>query len=158
MSKDYAITFGSDPRVNTGLTPTFIIFNVLATGQTLTPPAITEPRAGSGCYYFSYGPTLAVYFQVDGGSSIAASDRYANGVLDPIQVVDQRIGTTDDSFGSTSVDPSTVFGYLKRGQEDAEGNAEFIKATGVWTVSSRGSSQVLFVKTLTNTSSEATKS
>lgn len=156
--KDYAVTFGSDPRTNSGLSPTFIIFDVLATGQTLPPPGITETLAGSGAYYFSYGPTLAVYFQIDGGSSIASTDRYANGVLDPIQVVDQRIGTTNDSFGSTSVDPSTVFGYLKRGQEDAEGNAQFIKATGVWTVSSRGSSQILFVKTLTNDASESTKS
>jgi len=158
MSKDYGIVFGSDPRVNTGLTPTFILFYNLATGATLIPPGITEIIAGSGCYRFSYGPTIATYFECDGGSSLASSDRYATGILDPIQIIDQRIGTSNDSFGTDVVDPDTLFGFAKRGQEDAEGNAEFIKATGVWTVSSRGSSQVLFIKTLTNDASEANKS
>ena len=157
MAKDYWATFGSDPTVNSGLAPTFIIFTNTS-GATLTPPAITEPLAGSGYYYFSYGPTLSTAFLLDGGGALASADRYVQGVLDPIQAVDQALGSTVSSFGSTSVDPGTAIGYLKRIQEFLEGNAEFNKTTGEWEIYSRGSSTLLRVKTLANSVGEVTKS
>ena len=58
------------------------------------------------------------------------------------------IGTTASSYGSTSIDPSTVFGYLKRLQEWNEGNSTFDKSTSLWDVFSRGSSTLLAEKTL----------
>lgn len=157
MAKDYAGVFTSDPRTSTGLTPTFILFYIIANGQTLTPPGITETFAGSGAYYFSYGPTLAIYFQIDGGSGLAASERYLTGVLDPLQVVDQRIGTIDDTFGTTMSDPTTLFGYAKRALEFWEGNAIFTKASGLWRIFSRGSSTLLREKNLTNNTTSAEK-
>lgn len=155
--KTYYLKFGSgDPASFTGLTPTLVIFS--AGGLTaVTAPGVTETPAGSGFYRFDYGPTLSTLFKADGGAALASGDRYIVGVLDPIQVVDERIGTTADSFGSTATDPTTLLGFAKRNQEIQEGDAAFAKSTGVWSISSRGSSTLLREKTLTNNATSATK-
>ncbi len=67
------------------------------------------------------------------------------------------IGTTGDSFGSTSVDPTTLFGFLKRSQEFWEGNQTYTKATGLLDFYSRGSSTLLVEKTIADTASSTTK-
>lgn len=158
MAKQYVMKFGSlNASRYTGLTPTFTVF--YAGGLTaVAPPGITETPVGSGLYNFSYDPTMMIEFEVDAGSSVTSSDRYITDVLDPIQAVDQKVGFTTDSFGSTSVDPSTLMGFAKRALEDAEGNAVFNKTTGIWDIYSRGSSTLLREKQLTNTVSTATKS
>lgn len=155
--KTYWLTFGSgDPRNNTGLSPTFALF-FDANGLTAAPPGITEIMAGSGFYRFEYGPTLGMAFIADGGAALSASDRYVKGALDPIQAVDEKVGTVADSFGSTLTDPSTVLGYLRRSLEFNEGDAIYTKATGTWQIFSRGSSTLLRQKTLANNNSTATK-
>lgn len=157
MPKDYFLAFGSNPSTNTGLTPTFIVF-ATATGQTLTPPAITEAISGTGVYTFSYGSTASIFFGVDGGSGLAATDRYIYNRVDPVDAVDQVLGSTLSSFGSTLVDPVTVMGLLKRNQEFNEGDAIVDKSAQTWSISSRGASTLLRVKNLTNTSTQSTKS
>jgi hypothetical protein len=156
--KSYYLKFGTGDPVNyTGLSPTFSIFS--ASGVTaITAPGITETPAGSGLYSFTYGPTTSILFKCDGGAALSGSDRYIVGTLDPIQAVDEKVGTSTDSIGSTATDPSTVLGYLRRSQEFLEGNATFTKSTGVWQVYSRGSSQLLMQKSLTNTTTAAGKS
>lgn len=67
------------------------------------------------------------------------------------------IGSTTSSFGSTSVDPADMLGYLRRAQEVWEGNAQFGKSTGSWQMWSRGSSTLLRVKTMSNDSVGVTK-
>lgn len=67
------------------------------------------------------------------------------------------LGDTSSSFGSTSIDPTTVFGFLKRAQEMAEGNQTYTKATGLLDFYSRGSSTLLREKTVSDTSSNTTK-
>lgn len=157
MAKDYWIRFGSqDPRTYTGLTPTFVIFQN-ASGSNITAPGLTEIAVGSGFYKFAYAVTTQVLFLCDAGVSVTASDRYITGILDPIAVVDQKVGALDDSFGSTSVDPTTIFGEVRRLIELLEGNAIYNKSTTIWSIYSRGSSTLLREKTLTNTSSSATK-
>lgn len=158
MPKQYYLVFGSGDSANfTGLSPTFTIFSINGVSS-LAAPGITESPVGSGLYGFQYGPTLSIIFKADGGAGLATGDRYIYGVLDPIQSVDERLGYNSDSFGSTGADPSTVFGYAKRQQELIEGNAVFNKSTGVWDMYSRGSSTLLREKTLTNTTTQATKS
>lgn len=158
MAKNYYLKFGSgDPASFSGLSPTFTIFS--ATGiSALVAPGVTETPAGSGLYGFIYEPTQSIIFKADGGAGLSSGDRYITGVLDPIQAVDERVGTTSDSYGSTSVDPTTVMGFAKRQQEIQEGNAVFNKSTGVWDIYSRGSSTLLREKTLTNTTTQAAKS
>lgn len=157
--KTYWALFGDgNPATNTGLTPTFILFAGIDGTTLLAAPGITEIPTGSGWYRFQYAPTFSINFTIDGGAGLATVDRYVRGVLDPIQAVDERLGVPEDSFGSTTTDPSTVFGYAKRNLEWLEGDANFDKSTGTWTVSSRGASTILRVKTLTNTVTEADKS
>lgn len=157
-NKTYWVTFGSGNGASfSGLTPTMILFQT-ENGGTLAPPGITERIAGTGAYQFSYdSATMAIFFRVDGGASVVASNRYIEGVLDPLAYIDQKLGYTTDSFGSTSIDPTTMYGYLKRLQEFLEGNAVYNKTSGVWSVSTRGSSTLIATKTLTNTTAQATK-
>ncbi len=68
-----------------------------------------------------------------------------------------RMGSTLSSFGSTSVDPGDLFGYLKRNQEFLEGNQQFNKTSGAWDISTRGGT-LLIEKTLSNSSTTVTKS
>lgn len=142
----------------TGLTPTLTIFATRG-GSLLAAPGITESPAGTGLYSFQYatGITQSIVYEVDGGSNLSATDRYRYGALDPQLAVDEKLGHTSDSFGSTSADPSTVIGYLKRAQEWLEGNATYVKSTGKWQVSSRGSSTLLQEKSLANNTTQATK-
>ena len=133
-----------------------VVFNT-AGGTAIAAPSITEPGVSTGFYLFSYGPTASISFLVDGGSALADTDRYVQGVLDPIQVVDERVGTLTDSIGSTTTDPGSVFAYLKRNQEVSEGNATFSKTTGVWSLYSRGSSTLLREKSLANTTTAVNK-
>lgn len=157
MAKTYYLKFGSgDPRSYTGLSPTLVIFQSIG-GTAITGPTISEVSSGSGIYKFTYGPTASISFLADGGSSLANSDRYISGALDPIQAVDEVVGTTSDSYGSTSSDPSTLMGYSKRMQEFTEGDANFNKSTGLWSIYSRGSSTLLRTKTLSNNTTEAEK-
>lgn len=157
MAKTFFLKFGSgNPATYTGLSPTLTIFSAYGSSA-LAAPGITETPVSSGLYSFSYEPLSSIAFVCDGGSALSSADRYITGVLDPIQAVDERAGTTSDSFGSTGTDPTTILGYLKRIQELLEGNATFTKSTGVWNIYSRGSSTLLREKTLTNTVSAANK-
>lgn len=157
MAKDYWLTFGTqDPRTYTGLAPTFVIFQN-SSGSAIVGPTISEPGTATGFYKFTYSVTTQITFLADGGAAVATSDRYVKGILDPIAVVDQKVGASDDSFGSTSVDPTTMYGLMRRIDEWLEGNASYNKTSTVWSVYSRGSSTLLREKTLTNSSSTATK-
>lgn len=156
-NKDYWLRFGSgDSRTNTGLSPTFVIFQTVG-GTALPGPVVTEPGAGTGLYYFNYGTTASIVFQADGGSGLANADRYIVGVLDPIQVVDQRVGLTTDSFGTTLVIPATLFGMANRNLQVMEGDETFSKTTGVLTMYPVGGTTAIRIKTLTNSSSAVTK-
>lgn len=66
------------------------------------------------------------------------------------------IGTAASAIGSTTVDPTDLFGHLKRAQEFREGNQSFSKTSGTWSISSRGNT-LLATKTLTNSSTTVTK-
>lgn len=159
--KNIVVSFGSgDPRTNTGLSPTFLTFVSAPGGSSITAPSITEIPSGTGAYAFGYtASTFPIYFLLDGGSSLSSGDRYINGILDPLAAVDEKVGATWDSYGTTATDPTTVLAFAKRIQEVLEGPATFAKSTGLWTVLSRGASSIaLFSRTLTNLSGSVTKS
>lgn len=162
VSKTYLLQFGAGaPSAFSGLSPTFTVFSIGPTlpWANIIPPGISEIFTGAGLYMFTYGTTLPVAFVVDGGPSLSGSTRYITGILDPIQAVDQYLGLpgVPGSYGSTSVDPSTVFGYLSRNQEVQEGLATFNKATGQWIIETRGGTAIQS-RVLTNSSGSVTKS
>lgn len=157
MAKHYSLTFGSgNPASYTGLTPTMTVFQSVPGGSLLAAPAITEINA-TGFYTFAYAPTLPIIFLCDGGSSLSGNDRYIKGILDPIQAVDEQVGFSFSSFGTTATDPTTLMGYAKRNLEVEEGNSTFNKTTGVWDIYSRGSSTLLAEKTLVDNAGSVTK-
>lgn len=157
MSKQFFFSFGTDPRTNTGLAPTFVTLRDLLGNDINPKPSISE-IATSGFYTFQYANvTLPLVLQIDGGNTLDSSIRYVKNVLDPIQYVDEKVGFNFDSFGTVNTDPTTMFGFLKRLQEFLEGDAAFAKATGLWTVQDRAQSVTLALKTLTNTITQATK-
>lgn len=175
MSKQYVLRFGTNPPGDyVGLSPTFTSFVSILAGTSLAPPGITSlaPAGATGLYYFTYAPSLAISFIVDGGSTLSNQERYITGILDPIQAVNEQcdaiiaqgatlttiVGNTASSYGSTNVDPSTVFGMLKRLEEWNEGDATFNKSSGQWEIFSRGASTLLRVKTLENSTTTVEKS
>lgn len=158
MAKNYLLRFGSgNPSGYAGLSPTMTVFKFVPGGSALVAPSISEIPTLTGLYTFAYAATIPIAFVCDGGSGLSVSERYIVGILDPVQAVDQTIGQTYDSFGTTAIDPSTLMGYAKRSMEVQEGNATFNKTTGVWDIYSRGSSTLLREKTLENTSGNITK-
>lgn len=68
------------------------------------------------------------------------------------------IGNTSSSIGSTAIDPTTVFGFLMRSQQFSEGNQTYVKTSGVLDVYTKGYSTLLVEKTITDTSTQTTKS
>jgi hypothetical protein len=156
--KYYVLVFGSgNPANYTGLSPTFTIFTVLPSVGLTTPPSISEIIVGSGLYQFAYEPTGPIAFLVDGGVALSNGDRYIKGILDPIQNVDEKVGTLSDSFGTTVADPTSMLGYLKRQLEFNEGDNQFAASTGTWSIYNRGSSTALRTKTIVNTSGSVSK-
>lgn len=117
-----------DPQDNMSATLTVIGGSLAVMGVTLS--AIGTTLAGMGNTLSSIGVT---------GAGLAA-----------------LIGDTSSSFGSTSADPTTVFGFLKRSQEMAEGNRSYAKASGLLDYYSRGSSTLLIEKVITDNTAGTT--
>lgn len=120
MATLVAVSFSqSSPNTYPSLAPTFITWMDMQTGNTFTPPAITQ-MAFTGIYMFSHTTTTPFYFLLDGITVNSTSDRYVYGVLSPIQQVDIQltqfsatmsaisstltaIGTTNVALGTTNV-------------------------------------------------------
>lgn len=73
-------------------------------------------------------------------------------------VVVSGLGGVGSTFGGLTSDPIDLFGYVKRILENQEGNQQFIKQTGAYTILSRGSSSILAQKTIANSVSMVTRS
>lgn len=159
MSFKYGLTFGSgDCRSFTGLSPTFVLF-VTDGGTFMTPPTVTEIGTTTGLYYFTYTPsaTYTIFFQADGGASITDNTlRYVKGTLDPISNVDQYVGFSVDSYGTTAV-PTSIYGFVKRIEQLWKADGSFSKTTGVWSQYAQGTSTLLFQKTFANSTSSVVK-
>lgn len=155
--KYFALRFGSgNPGSFTGLSPTMSLFVSLPGASVIVGPTISEIVAGSGLYQFAYEPTLPIAFICDGGASLNSSDRFITGVLDPIQAVDEKVGYNTDSIGSTAVDPTTIFGFVMRLLENAEGNGYFDKTLSQWSIETRGGT-LLRLKSIANTTGNVSK-
>lgn len=175
MSKVFGLKFGAgNPQTNAGLSPTLFFFRAIGIstypgGVTdMVGPTIAELGVSSGFYTFNFAPsaTFAVFFVADGGTGLAGADRFVSGVLDPIQAVDEKVGTNQDDIGNgaSMTDPLTIMAITKRLYAFTEGQAVFAKGSGVWSVFAKGStilsmgaSTLLMTKQLTNTVSQATK-
>jgi len=100
----YTISFRN---TDTGLagTLTFPIFQKLSDGSAPTNPAPAFMEIGAGLYKFTYVAAEEVVFQVDGGASIPATNRFVSGVLSP---VDTNLDTAVSSRAPAATAVSTV--------------------------------------------------
>lgn len=112
----------------------------VAIGTTITAFSVSLTAQSSTIY------AIALTLSSGGASSIGGIDEIL-----------QRIGSTLSSFGTTSVDPGTLFGFVKRNQEVLEGDQTFNKVTGAWDIMTRGGT-LLTQKSLSQTSTNVTKS
>ncbi len=168
-----------------GTTLTAIGFSTLVYGSSLTAQGVTNIALGIsqiaqgvtltaiGTSLLAQGVTLtaAINFgatviagQVNMGVTLVAigNTSFAFGTTNvaigtSLNTLFSFIGSTASSFGTTLIDPVDLFGFLKRAQEVAEGNNTYTKATGVLDISSRGSSTLLREKTISDTSTQTTK-
>ncbi len=94
---------------------------------------------------------------VNQGSTLVAIGNTMIALATSLTIDTTLIGSTASSFGTNSADPVDLFGYMKRILENLEGNQSFTKISGALSIYSRGSSQLLTNKTVTNSSSMVIK-
>lgn len=151
MAVTYYLVFGSgDPSGNTGLAPTFTVFQNSAGGAT-TPPSISEVGS-SGIYTFSYDPQGSINFVVDGATTgLSASNRYIVGALDVgDSLQNTSVGTASDGIGDSATDPTSLFAFVRRIKELLEGDQTYTKATGVFVMKDSTGATTLASKTITD--------
>lgn len=132
MSVTYYLVFGKgDPSDNTGLAPTFTVFQNAAGGAT-TAPSITEIST-TGIYTFDYAPLGSINFVASGVTTgLIASDRFIVGSLDIGDEYANNIGLITDPIGDSATDPTTLFGFMRRVKSWLEGQSTFTKSSGTW--------------------------
>lgn len=119
--------------------------------------ALGTTNVALGTTNVAIGTTIYALEQSIGTSIIAMGTTIA-GIGTSLSITIPEIGTVGSTFGGSGSDPIDLFGYLKRIQENLEGNSTYVKQTGVWDIYSRGSSSLLIAKTITNGTSTVSKS
>lgn len=142
---------------------TMIALGTTLTGYGVSTVAFGLTLVGYGNSTLAFGSTLIGY----GNSTLAfgvtlvaiGTSLLAQGVTNGAIGISLYglIGTTADSIGTTAIDPTTLFGFLKRNQEFWEGDQIYSKATGLFDFYNRGSSTLLKEKTISDSSSSTTK-
>lgn len=128
----------------TGLTPG----ERYVTGSIDPADAIDE----TGATLVAIGTTLTAI-----GITSAAISATLSAISSSLGFIGPLIGSTASSFGDTLVMPGDLFGYVKRIQENLEGNMRFTKVSGSLEIYSRGSSTLLITKTIANSVSMVIK-
>lgn len=132
------------------------IADILALGSSVSVLSIGSSVAAMGVTLSAIGLTISgMGNTLSGIGATLIFDDSALGAS--LLALDAKIGTVSDTFGTSSVDPTTLFGKVNRLQEDAEGQGSFNKTTGIWSINSRGGS-LLATRTLTNTATLVNKS
>lgn len=131
-------------------------FGVSLTAQNVTLTAIGFSNLVYGISLFALG-TTGVALGTTAVAGINALGSGFTGIGNSLVALGGYIGSTASSYGSTSIDPVDLFGFLKRAQEMAEGNQTYTKGTGLLDFYNRGSSTLLREKTISDTSSSTTK-
>lgn len=99
--------------------------------------------------------------QVNLGSTLVAIGNTLGGLGGTLAVgmtsLLAAIGSTASVIGDNASNPATLYGYLKRLQNFNEGDSDYDKASGVWTITGVGGDTTLAVKTLNESSTNVTK-
>lgn len=165
-----------DPQDMFGSTLTGIGNTSIAIGTTLIGFGMTNVALGTtnvalgttnvalGTTGLAVGVTSLSYTVTDNAllvnvisPAVAATGVTLTGVGNTLSTLGTYVGSTASSFGNSATQPATVFGYAKRVVEFLEGDQVYTKATGGLVFSSRGSSEILASKTVSDSTSTTTK-
>lgn len=132
-----------------------VLANIQAYGDSNI--ALGNSILAQGNTILGYGITTYAIATTLSGQNLSLSVNIdANSTL--LQLINISIGSTASPFGDSSLDPDTIYGYLKRLQEFNEGDATFNKNTGQWTITDRSGTTTLATKSLSNNNTQVTKS
>jgi len=134
---------------------------MIAIGTSLMAQGVSLFAQGSTSLGYGFSVFAGLGFQgttlVGIGTTLTGVGNTLGAIGATTSALGALVGDTTSSFGSTSIDPTTVFGFLKRVQEVQEGDQVYAKSTGIYDVYSRGSSTLLREKTISDTSTQTTK-
>lgn len=108
----------------------------------LTAVAIGTSNIALGTTMVAIGTTLLAY----------AESGWASGAT-----ITGLLGNNSSLIGNDSVDPTTVFGFLKRALETREGDENYTKATGVLQIYDRSGATLLRTQTISDTAANVTR-
>lgn len=119
----------------------------LANSTALTNQGSTLVAIGNTS--IAYGGTISQKITNEGVTLVAIGNSLA-AIGTSLSVIIAGIGSTASTYGGPAADPVDLFGYMKRIQENLEGNNTYIKSTGALSIYSRASATLLITKTITN--------
>lgn len=137
--------------------------NRYITGSIDPVDSVNEQVGNMGITLVAIGNTTNISMQNQGFTLIGignTSIAQGNTILANITGISgfaSQIGSIGSTFGGQSTDPIDLFGYLKRLQENLEGDNIYSKAIGDLKIYSRGMSTLLRDKTIANGVSTVTK-
>ncbi len=150
--------------VGQGLTITVMGNSMATMGNSLSVMGVSLSTMGNslsvmggslsaiGTTLFGMGGSLSVM-----GGSLSVMGTTLLGMGISLNGLAGVLGTTASSYGSTGTSPTDIMGFLIRARELAEGNQTYTKATGVLDLYVRGGITLLAEKTISDTSTNTTK-
>lgn len=127
---------------------------LVAQGSTLVAYGGSLSILAVGSSLVAIGTTTAANFANIGSTLVGVGNTLLSiGFSTPLFTL---MGSSSSTPGSDSVDPTTVFGFLKRAQETREGNETYTKNTGILTIYTRSLS-LLATKTIADSTATTTK-
>jgi hypothetical protein len=126
-----------------------------AAAQGTSMSAMGSTAINNGNLTTNFGTSFLAFASGQGSSTTAIGSTLV-AVGNTLTALAGFIGSTASSYGSTGIDPTTVFGFLIRAQEMREGNQTYTKSTGVLDFFTRGGT-LIREKTISDTSTQTTK-
>ncbi len=146
--------FGISTIIGYGFTTNFGISTILGYGSTLTFGM--SSLLSSSVSLMAQGVSLTAQGLTSFGQGTSLLALGTTSTAYAIQA-GLAIGSTASSYGSTSIDPVDLYGFLKRARELAEGNQIYTKATGILDLYVRGGATLLIEKTISDTAATTSK-
>lgn len=136
-----------------GNTNTAIGMSIAAQGISITAQGVSITAQGvtNIAYWGYFGSSFTAQ-----GTTLVGIGGAVNSIGFSLSSIGLAIGTTASSYGSTSVDPVDLYGFMKRCQEFNEGNKTYTKATGLLDYFIRGGATLLREKTVSDSSTNTT--
>lgn len=121
--------------------------------------SIAQGLTALGYGVTTYGYGVSIYAEVQAiGVTLSGIGITVSGFGGSLGTLMALVGSTTSSFGDVSTQPVTLFGFLRRVTENLEGDSQYVKVSGIWTIMDSAASVTLAVKTITNSATMVVKS